>query len=189
MDLIAALDEVGTEFGRLVDGTTPEQLGATTPCTEFTVRDLINHVAAGANMFGAAFESGSVSDEELGPLMGGDILGEDPSGTYRAAKDRVMAAIRAPGAMEGTATFPWGEMPRDAALGIAVFDVAVHGWDLAQATGQELAVSEDLAEEILALGQMMGLDQYRGVMFAEEIIVVETAPAWDRVAAYSGRQP
>lgn len=189
MDLIAALDEVGTEFGRLVDGTAAEQLGDTTPCTEFSVRDLINHVAAGANMFAAAFESGSISDEELGRLMGGDILGDDPSGTYQAAKERVMASIRVPGAMEGTATFPWGEMPRGAALGIAVFDVAVHGWDLAQATGQTLELSEDLAEEILALGRMMDLDQFRGAMFAEEVIVVETAPTWDRVVAYAGRTP
>ena len=189
MDLIAALDEVGNEFGRLVDGTSPEQLGDTTPCTEFSVRDVINHVAGGANLFAAAFEAGSISDEELGRLMGGDILGDDPSGTYRAATERVMAAVRAPGAMEGTATFPWGEMPRQAALGIAVFDVAVHAWDLAQATGQALELSDDLALEVLALGQAMGLDAFRGEMFAEEVLIVETAPAWDRVAAYSGRQP
>jgi len=188
MDLISALDEVGTEFGRLVDGTAPEQLADTTPCTEFDVRALINHVAAGANMFGAAFESGAISDEELGRLMGGDILGDDPSGTYRAGSERVMAAIRVPGAIEGTATFPWGEMPREAALGIAVFDVGVHAWDLAQATGQDLELSDDLADEILALGQAMGIDQYRGEMFAEEVIIVETAPTWDRIAAYTGRQ-
>ncbi len=188
MDLIAALDEVGTEFGRLVDATLPEQLGDTTPCTEFTVRDVINHVAGGANMFGAGFEAGSISDEELGRIMG-DILGDDPSGVFRAASERVMAAVRAPGAMEGTATFPWGEMPREAALGIAVFDVAVHAWDLAQATGQSLELSDDLALEILALGQAMGIDGFRGEMFAAEVIIVETAPAWDRVAAYSGRTP
>ena len=39
MDLIAALDEVGNEFGRLVDGTRADQLDDRTPCTEFTVRD------------------------------------------------------------------------------------------------------------------------------------------------------
>ena len=187
MDLIAALDEVGTEFGRLVAGTTADQLGATTPCTEFSVRDVINHVAAGANMFGAAFEAGSISDEELGRLMGGDILGDDPAATCAAATARVLAAVRAPGALEGMVTLPFGEMPRQAAMGIAVFDVAVHAWDLAQATGQDLELSEDLALEILALGQAMNIDQYRGMIFAEEVIIVETAPAWDRVAAYSGR--
>ena len=188
MDLIAALDEVGTEFGRLVAGTAPDQLGATTPCTEFDVRDVINHVTAGATMFASAFENGAVPDDELGRIMGGDILGDDPAAAYAAASERVQAAYHAPGALEGMVTLPFGEMPREAALGIAVFDVAVHAWDLAQATGQDLELSEDLALEILALGQAMGLDQYRGIMFAEEVIVIETAPAWDRVAAYSGRQ-
>lgn len=188
MDLIAALDEVGNEFGRLVDGTAPEQLDADTPCTEFTVRDLINHVTGGATMFASAFENGAVPDDELARIMG-DMVGDDPSAAYATASARVQAAYHAPGALDGMVTLPFGEMPRQAALGIAVFDVAVHGWDLAQATGQELQLSEDLAEEILVLGRAMGLEQYRGMMFAEEIIVIETAPAWDRVAAYSGRRP
>jgi len=188
MDLIAALDEAGNEFGRLVDGTRPEQLGDETPCTEFTVRDLVNHLVGGATMFAIAFEQGSVPDDELAAIMG-DMVGDDPSAAYATASARVQAAYHAPGALDGMVTMPFGEMPREAALGIAVFDVAVHAWDLAQATGQELTLSEDLAEEILALGRAMGLDPFRGVMFAEEIIIVETAPAWDRVAAYSGRQP
>lgn len=188
MDLIAALDEVGTEFGRLVDGTAPEQLDATTPCTEFTVRDLINHVTGGATMFAAGFEHGSVPDEELAVIMG-DNLGDDPSTAYAAASARVQAAYHAPGALEGTVSLPFGEFPREAAMGIAVFDVAVHAWDLARATGQELRLSDELAEEVLELGRMMGLDSYRGVMFAEEVVVVETTPAWGRLVAYSGRQP
>lgn len=188
MDLIAALDEVGNEFGRLVDGTAPEQLDDETPCTEFTVRGVINHVIGGATMFGAAFEHGSVPDDEMAKVMG-DMVGDDPSAAYAAASARVQAAYHAPGALEGTVAMPWGEMPREAALGIAVFDVAVHAWDLAQATGQELQLGEELAEDVLVLGQMMGIDQYRGAMFAEEVIVVETAPTWDRLVAYSGRQP
>jgi uncharacterized protein (TIGR03086 family) len=188
MDLIAALDEVGTEFGRLVDGTRADQLDDRTPCTEFTVRDVINHVTGGATMFASAFEHGAVPDDELAVIFG-DLVGDDPSGAYAKASARVQAAYHAPGALDGTVTLPFGEFPREAALGIAVFDVAVHAWDLAQATAQTLQLSDDLAEEILALGRMMGIDAYRGAMFAEEIIVIETAPAWDRVAAFSGRQP
>jgi len=188
MDLITALDDAGTEFGRLVDGTRPDQLGATTPCTEFTVRDLINHVTGGATMFAAAFEHGSVPDDELAAIMG-DMVGDDPSAAYAAASERVRAAYHAPGALDGSVTMPFGEFPREAALGIAVLDVAVHAWDLAQATGQDLQLTDELAEDVLALGRAMGLDQYRGMMFAEEIVVVETAPAWDRVAGYAGRQP
>jgi len=189
MDLIAALDEVGTEFGRLVEGTKPEQLADQTPCTEFTVRDVINHVAAGATMWAIAFEQGSVPDDQLGEIMGGDVLGDDPSAAYAMASDRIQAAYHADGALDGTVTLPFGEVPREAALGIAVFDVAVHSWDLAQATGQELQISDDLAEEILVLGRAMGIEDYRGMLFEEEIIIIETAPVWDRIAAFSGRAP
>ena len=188
MDLITALDDAGTEFGRLVDGTAPDQLGDTTPCTEFTVKDVINHVTGGALMFAVGLEQGSVPDDELATIMG-DCVGDDPAGAYAAANARLHAASHAPGALDGMVSLPFGELPREAAMGIAVFDFAVHAWDLAQATGQELRLSEELGEEILALGRAMGLDQYRGMMFAEEVVVVETAPAWDRVAAYSGRQP
>jgi uncharacterized protein (TIGR03086 family) len=190
MDLVAALDEVGNEFGRLVASTRPEQLGDTTPCTDFDVRALINHITGGATMFAMAFEQGSVPDDELARLMSHDLLGDDPAAAYDAASKRVQAAYHAPGALEGTVTLPFGEMPREAAMGIAVFDVGVHAWDLAQATGQELRLSDDLAEELLELGRALGIDGFRnGQMFAAEVIVVETAPAWDRLAAYSGRTP
>ena len=175
---------MGNEFGRLVDGTAPEQLDADTPFTEFTVRGVINHVIGGATMFAAAFEHGAVPDDELGKIMG-DMVGDDPSVAYAAASARVQAAYHAPGALDGMVTLPFGEMPREAALGIGVFDVGVHAWDLAQATGQTLELSEDL----LALGRTMDLGQYRGVMLAEEVIVVETAPARDRLVAASGRTP
>ncbi|MBM3658834.1 MAG: TIGR03086 family protein [Actinobacteria bacterium] len=118
MDLIAALDEAGNEFGRLVDGTRPEQLGDETPCTEFTVRDLVNHLVGGATMFAIAFEQGSVPDDELAAIMG-DMVGDDPSAAYATASARVQAAYHAPGALDGMVTMPFGEMPREAALGIA----------------------------------------------------------------------
>lgn len=189
MDLIAALDDVGTEFGRLVEGTRPDQLDDATPCTEFTVRDVINHITGGATMFAAAFEEGFVSDDELARVMGGDLLGDDPAAAFAAARERVTAAVRLAGAPDDVLAFPWGEMTREAAVQLALFDVGVHAWDLARATGQELRLSDDLALAILAFAASIGIDDARGMMFAEEIVIVETAPAWDRVAAYTGRQP
>ena len=72
MDLMAGIQDAGNEFGRLVDGTRPDQLDDRTPCANFTVRDLINHVASGATMFAIAFEKGSVPDDELAPLFDED---------------------------------------------------------------------------------------------------------------------
>lgn len=189
MDLITALDDAGTEFGRLVDGTRADQLDLPTPCARFTVRELINHVTAGATMFAWAFEQGSVPDAELAALMG-DVLGDDPSAAYAGASERVQAAYHAPGALDGNVTLPFGEMPRAAALSIAAFDVAVHAWDLAHATGQDLTLPDAHAVDMLALGEAIGIDGFRdGDMFADAVAVSDAAPAWDRLAAFSGRQP
>ncbi len=78
-------------FAAVVDETTvvvndvaDDQLGNPSPCEGWTVRDVINHITGGATMFAISAEQGSVPDEELGRLMGGDNLGDDPQGAWCA---------------------------------------------------------------------------------------------------------
>jgi uncharacterized protein (TIGR03086 family) len=190
MDLLESIDAAAAEFGRLVDGTEPNQLANPTPCAAFTVRDLLGHVASGATMFAIAFEQGSVPDEELGRVMSPDFLGDDYKAAYAQAIARATAAFSAPGGLDGTVALPFGEMPREAAVGIAVFDVLVHCSDLARATGQDLALTDADAEAALALGQTLGIDNMRdGVAFAEAVVVADDASGWDRLVAFSGRTP
>ena len=113
MDLIASIQDAATEFARLVDGTSPDQLDDPTPCATFTVRDLINHVASGATMFAIAFDKGSVPDDELAPLFG-DVLGDDYKGALAAAIDKAATAFTRPGALDGKVSLPFGEFSREA---------------------------------------------------------------------------
>jgi hypothetical protein len=53
-----------------VDAVRPDQFGDPTPSTEWTVRELINHINGGAITFAVSAEQGSVSDELLAQLMG-----------------------------------------------------------------------------------------------------------------------
>ena len=189
MDLLASIQDAATEFGRLVDGTRPDQLDNKTPCADFTVRDLMNHVASGATMFAIAFDQGSVPDDELGPLFG-DVLGDDYKGAVAAAIERAAAAFTRPGALDGSVTLPFGEMSREDALGLAVFDVMVHSWDLASATGQDLQLTENDAAIGLELAQMHIVDAMRdGNTFADIVIIDEESGSWAELVAYTGRQP
>ena len=113
-----------TEFGRLVDGTSPDQLGDTTPCTEFTVRDVINHVTGGADdvrdRVRARVRSRTTSSAAA--------RGRHPRRRLRARRTpprstRSGPRSATPGALDGNVDLPFGEMPREAALAIAVFDV------------------------------------------------------------------
>jgi uncharacterized protein (TIGR03086 family) len=164
-----------------------DQLGTPTPCTEWTIRDLVNHITGGATMFAISAEQGSVPDETIGRLMGGDNLGDDPQGAWRVASVRAMAAFEEPGVLEKTVALPFGEMPGGVALSIAVFDVATHATDLATASGQRIE-DEELLEEALALGkQIVGPALRQPGVFGPEQPVADDAPVAARLAAFAGR--
>lgn len=172
----------------VLGNTDAAQLSNPTLCTEWTVKDLINHMVGGATMFAISAEQGSVPDEMLGQLMGGDNVGNDPQGAWATASKRAMAAFEQPGAMEKIVKLPFGEMPAAIALNIAIFDVATHAVDLARATGQHVGDTE-LLEGALAIGrQMVGPDLRVPGVFGDEQAVKDTASTEDRLLAFAGRK-
>ncbi len=182
------LQRVVDATGGVIDHTTTAQLTNPTLCTEWTVRDLMNHMVGGATMFAISAEQGSVPDEMLGQLMGGDNVGDDPKGAWATASQRAMTAFEAPGVMEKMVKLPFGEMPAGVALNIAIFDVATHAVDIARATGQHVTDTE-LLEGALAMGrQMIGPDLRTPGVFGAEQTVDASAPAEDRLLAFAGRQ-
>src|SRR3954469_6681694 len=188
MDSVALLQRVVDQTGELVDATTEADLAKPTPCTDWTVKDLINHVTGGSTMFAVSAEQGSVPDDMVGQLMGGDNLGDDYKGAFHSATARAMAAFDEPGVLEKMVKLPFGEMPAGIALNIAIFDVATHACDLAKATGQHVSDSE-LLEAALATGrQMVGPELRTPGVFGDEQAVNESAPVEDRLLAFAGRK-
>jgi uncharacterized protein (TIGR03086 family) len=188
MDNVAMLQRAVGETSRLVETITPDQLANSTPCTEWTIRDLINHVTGGATMFAISAEQGSVPDELVGQLMGGDNLGDDYRGSWAVASERAMAAFEAPDVFDKTLKLPFGEMPAGVALNIAVFDVATHAVDLARATGQAVTDTE-LLDAALGIGkQMIGPEMRQPGVFDSEQSVASDASAEDRLLAFAGRR-
>jgi uncharacterized protein (TIGR03086 family) len=185
---IAMMQRVVETTTAVIDKTTDDQLSNQTPCTEWTVRDLINHMVGGATMFAVSVEEGSVPDELLGQLIGGDNVGDDPQGAWRAASDRAMKAFALPGAMEKTVKLPFGEMPTPVALNIAIFDVTTHACDLARATGQHVSDTE-LLEGALTVGkQMIGPDLRVPGVFGDEQAAGTQASAEEKLLAFAGRK-
>ena len=131
------LVRVVNELRQVVDGIQPDQMSAPTPCTEWDVRGVLNHVTGGSIMFAECVENGSISDEEFGRLTSTDLVGDQPSAVFGAAADRALAAFGQPGALERMVTLPFGTMPAGVAANIAVFDLTVHALDLARRDGAE----------------------------------------------------
>jgi uncharacterized protein (TIGR03086 family) len=124
-----------TELNRVVDNIKPGQLGDSTPCTEWVVRDVLNHLAAGGTMFAIGAEQGTVSDELVRRLfVTEDQLGDDYKAAVRSSSERALAAFSTPGVFETTLSLPMWEVRGHVAATVAVFDFDTHICDLAPST-------------------------------------------------------
>ncbi len=187
MDNVALLGRAIDEVTRLTDAMTDEQLSNPTPCSEWSVRDLLNHLVGGSTMFAICCEDGSVPDDVMGGLMSDDQLGDDFRGAWKAASARAMAGFSRPGIMEQEVTLPFGTMPAGVAAAIAVFDVTTHGCDLATATGQSVADGELLDVALAAGRQMIGPEMRASGLFPAEQPAPDGASSTQRLLAFAGR--
>ena len=187
MDTLATINRVLDCTERVVDNVEPSQLGNATPCTEWTVRDVINHITGGGIMFAESVELGSVPDDRLGQLMGGDNLGDDYKGAFHVMSARVRESFGLPGALDKMVKLPFGEMPAGVALNIAVMDVMTHCCDIAQATGQKIE-DEDILAIALEVGHQLITEDFRqpGVFNAEKPAPPNATPA-EKLLAFAGR--
>lgn len=186
METTELLQRATDEAKRVVNGVTPDQLDAQTPCDDWKVRDLLHHVYAGGQMFAIAAEQGSVPDDVLGQLMGSP-LPDDYRSAVTASINRAHAAFTAPGVADKTIQLPFGEMPGRAVQALVSFDLATHVADLARATGQSIA-DDEMTEAALALGRTVVTPDFRRPgSFDPEQPVADDAPAADRLLAFAGR--
>ena len=172
--------------GRIVVGVRPEHLPLPTPCRDWDVRLLLNHIIGGNYMFaevaagGRADATGDMDDHTL----------PDPGSNYVASAEAVLAAGAAPGAMERRCHMPFGDIPASAAVSIHFLDIVVHGWDLARATGQDTTIEPDLAAEALDISHGLLSPELRETgVFGPEIPISDDNPLHDRLAAFMGRRP
>lgn len=187
MDLLHLTRRAVETATPLIRDIRPDDMTKPTPCSEWDVRALVNHLV-GANYFFAAL----ASDTPLEGSAPADLLGDDAVGAYERSAQAALAAWQSPGALEGTCEIPGGGIfPKSVVLGLNFVDQIVHADDLARAIGRREAIDPELAKVALEfVKQGVGPD-FRGETdkpFKAEVIVAEDAPVTDRLAAFLGRQ-
>jgi uncharacterized protein (TIGR03086 family) len=173
---------------QLIAAVRAEQWAAPTPCTEWNVRDLVNHLVAGNRMFAGILRGDAATPADIPRLQAVDVLGDEPVAAYRDAADAVLAAFSQPGVLEKVFTVPVGTVPGIVALHLGITEVLVHGWDLARATRQVVQFPADIVEQELEFtrGKLADVPSTRHP-FAPPQPVPDDAPAIDRLAACLGR--
>lgn len=169
------LSRAVTGAAAVARGVRDDQLGLPTPCDDFDVRELLGHLAWTAAMFEA------LARREQPPPQDADHA---PFAERAAA---VLAAWSAPGVTEGTS--PTLGMPMAMVLQMVLGDMAIHGWDLARATGQDYAVDAETGEAVAAFVTAMAPQGRRLGVFGEEVPVARDASPFERALGLSGRDP
>jgi uncharacterized protein (TIGR03086 family) len=190
MGEVATMRRVIEVTGQVVDNIEPQQLDNPSPCDGWTVRDVLNHIVAGAELFALCVRDRSVSDDAAAELMTSDRLGTDYKASFHDAADAANESFAIPGAMDRIVKLPFGEMPAGMALDIAIFDVTTHAWDLAKATGQSTDLDPEIAGPAFRVTQAMLSEDLRNAgMFGPPVDAPADAPLADRLAALAGRAP
>jgi uncharacterized protein (TIGR03086 family) len=136
--------EALTATRKIVAGIGADQWNAPTPCAEWDVRGLVNHLVAG-NWWAFELASGATIDE-VGTRLDGDVLGDDPLDGYDRSAEAAAAAFEAPGALDAPCAVSYGPVPGALYAGHRFIDVLIHGWDLAVATKQDSTLDPSLVE-------------------------------------------
>ena len=136
------------EFVKRLDGVGEGQWDAPTPCRDWDVRALVNHVIYEDVWTVPMMEGATISD--VGDRFEGDLLGDDPVAAARAACDTATLAA-ASGVVAGrTVHLSFGDTPAEEYAYQLAADHIIHGWDLAAAIGADRTIDPELVGVLAA---------------------------------------
>lgn len=143
--LLARHGEALDLFGERVHAVRPDQWDAPTPCTDWSVRDLVNHLTAEQLWVVPLLrERRTVAD--VGDAFEGDVLGDDPVAVWDRAAAESREAFLEKGALDRTVHLSYGPTQATAYCSQMTSDLVIHAWDLSRAIGADERLPRDLVE-------------------------------------------
>jgi uncharacterized protein (TIGR03086 family) len=185
--LHAELADAAGATALVVDNVTPAELSGPTPCDEWDVRALVNHVILWTSY---SLERRAQGESVAPELMERDFAAApDFASAYRAQLDRAVAAWADPAVWDRELDMMGAATPAADVGALIIAEMVLHGWDLAAATGQDYSVSDRAAGAALRAVEANAelFRQYKG--FADPVPMAADARVLDRVLALSGRDP
>jgi uncharacterized protein (TIGR03086 family) len=131
-------------FTDRVDAVKDDQWSDPTPCADWDVRSLVNHITY-EDLWTVPLMKGATI-EEVGDKFEGDVVGDDPIGSARAAAGDALSTVAEELPKGGTVHLSFGETPKAEYVMQLAADHLVHGWDLAVATGGDTSMDADLVD-------------------------------------------
>ncbi|TCK25294.1 TIGR03086 family metal-binding protein [Pseudonocardia endophytica] len=175
--------EMAAPFTRLVGAVPDDAWSAPSPVDGWSARDVVRHLCEWFPAFLSAYAGVD--------LKAGPSVDEDPVGAWQSLDDQVQSLLEEPASGERTLAIPYAD-PMPLPRGIVQFfsgDVFMHAWDLARATGQDVALEPDRCAEMVA-----GMEPIEELMrssgqFGPRVEVAANADPQTRLLGFIGRDP
>ncbi|SPM28797.1 TIGR03086 family protein, partial [Mycobacterium terramassiliense] len=180
VDPLVAHQRAQEAFAAVLARVGPDQLGAPTPCTLWTIGDLIDHVIGGNERVG--LWAANPTQPAARP--------DDAVAAHRASAQAAQDVFAGPDGMTAMYKLPFGDVPGQVFVGMRTSDVLTHAWDLAFATNQSTDLDPELAAQQLTVARAFVRNEFRGPgrpFGHEQSCSPERAPA-DQLAAFLGRK-
>lgn len=183
MDPVERIERATAFASGKVGAVTPADLTKPTPCTDFDVSALLNHMLGGLAMLTTAAGGGKAQMPE------GDQFGSDPGAVYDERRSLLLTALQDQGVLDRTWEMPFGPMAGETMADIAFMEHLAHAWDLATATGQDTTLPPDLVAECVEVVTPMDTMLRIPGVCAAAVSVPDGATAQDKLIGFLGRTP
>jgi uncharacterized protein (TIGR03086 family) len=186
MDTLVMADAIES-FQQRLDLVDAGQWKAPTPCADWDLHTLVNHVLGELLWIPPLLEGRTIA--EVGDQFDGDLLGDDPHAAWAAAAAEAIAAASQFGVQDRIVHLSFGDLPGADYLGQVTSDIIIHTWDLARAVGGDDRLSAALVEFVATeLGPQ--IEAWRGAgVFGPAVDVDPELDSQDRLLAQTGRSP
>jgi uncharacterized protein (TIGR03086 family) len=175
-------------FGDRVHAVRGDQWSAPTPCTDWSVRDLVNHLVSEQLWVPALVRDGAMV-EAIGETFDGDMLGPDPLASWDTAARAAHDAFAAPGALDRTVHLSHGDTSATDYCSQMVADLIVHAWDLSRAIGADEQLPDNLVKFAVREVTPYAADLEKSGLFAAPVEPPPGADVQTKLLCLLGRQP
>lgn len=185
MEAYERIEKATALASEAIHNVKPDQLSDPTPCSEFDVKALLNHLLGGMSMLTTAAQ-GEKAAPPTEDLVGD---GSDVAAKYDAAREKLLSVIKDPKVFDATWQMPFGDLPGKMMAGIAFMEHATHTWDVRKATGQDTELPADFVAEVDSVVRPMDAMLRMPGVCAAAVTVPDSASETDKLMAFLGRQP
>jgi uncharacterized protein (TIGR03086 family) len=186
-DPIELLVVANDEFAQRLRLVGPDDWRRPTPCSEWDVRALVNHVVGGNVRYKLLLHGAPT--ERVEATRSVDHLGDDPLASFVATADDVVACFHEEGALERIGHHATGDRTGRQLLSMRILDAAIHGWDLARALGADENLDDGVVAFLLAYTADLDLGPQQRAFAPADTDVPRNAAPQDQLLHRLGRDP